>query len=105
MNLASWAGFDVEVRNIEILCQMRDADSVPWTLGIFVATAYLQPVTLKQILNPSSICWQAALLLKELTPQLASWLAVLSLAMVSQDFQARVVPSRDLASGELGLST
>ena len=56
-------GFDVEVRNVEILCEMPDAESVPWTFGISTS-ACLEPLALKQILDPAQ-CWHAALILKE----------------------------------------
>ena len=55
----------MEVRNVEILCQMQDADSVPWTLGIFAAAACLEPLAVKQILDPAQQCWEAGLLFKD----------------------------------------
>ncbi|OLP83956.1 Protein polyglycylase TTLL10 [Symbiodinium microadriaticum] len=69
------SSFDVEVRNVEILCEMPDAESVPWTFGISTS-ACLEPLALKQILDPAQ-CWHAALILK--------------------DFRVRVAPSEVLA--------
>eukprot|EP00439_Symbiodinium_sp_Y106_P062348 s1097_g9.t1 len=57
------SSFDVEVRNVEILCEMPDAESVPWTFAISTS-ACVEPLALKQILDPAQ-CWQAALILKE----------------------------------------
>ena len=53
----------MEVRNVDVHCEMRDAESVPWTLGI-TAAACLEPLALNHILGPAQ-CWQGALLLKE----------------------------------------
>jgi len=78
------SSFDVEVRNVEILCEMPDAESVPWTFAISTS-ACVEPLALKQILDPAQ-CWQAALILK--------------------DFRMRVAPSevaRRLAEDERGL--